>query len=108
MDCSFNGFGVIDRNCDYKYFVDCDMKHGFIPTSDVDKTRFRVARVKGPYHAFCLWFCRAYNSSLPVLDTDDKFETVLELIKKTNEKLTVKEKYHIGLVQGKLKSGMIM
>jgi hypothetical protein len=54
----------------------------------------------------CNGFCSAYGGTAAVLDTDEKYDTVHRLIKKTDEQLGSSKGYVIGLRQSKLISKM--
>jgi hypothetical protein len=54
----------------------------------------------------CDLFCRKYDAVVAVVDTEEKYEDVYELIKKTNKELNVNENYTIGLKQRKWILGM--
>jgi hypothetical protein len=51
VDCSHNGFGVVDPDCTikYRYFIDCDSKNRLPPliaTCNIGKSRFGIAGLK--------------------------------------------------------------
>jgi hypothetical protein len=86
MDCAHYGFGIADPNCD-SVFLDCNptvQPPPFIATSDILKSRFRIAVIK-LQACDCSVFCEEYGGNIAVLDTEEKFKTVYKMIQKTSK-----------------------